>query len=62
MRSAMRPEWPKSREDPHEKNNIIEQLDEEEIKTLRNDLLAWEAQVRASYEQRRQDEETTSSE
>ena len=49
-------------EDPLEKNNIIEQQDDEEIKALRNHLLAWEAQVRASYEQRLQDEETTSSE
>jgi lipoteichoic acid synthase len=43
-------------EDPLEKNNIIEQQDDEEIKALRNHLLAWEAQVRASYEQRLQDE------
>ncbi|MDQ5812565.1 MAG: LTA synthase family protein, partial [Actinomycetota bacterium] len=49
-------------EDPLEKNNIIERRDDEEIKALRNHLLAWEAQVRASYEQRLQDEETTSSE
>jgi lipoteichoic acid synthase len=49
-------------EDPLEKNNIIERRDDEEIKALRNHLLAWEAQVRTSYEQRLQDEETTSSE
>jgi lipoteichoic acid synthase len=49
-------------EDPLEKNNIIERQDDEEIKALRNQLLAWEAQVRASYEQRLQDEGTTSSE
>jgi phosphoglycerol transferase MdoB-like AlkP superfamily enzyme len=49
-------------EDPLEKNNIIERHDDEEIKALRNHLLAWEAQVRASYEQRLQDEGTTSSE
>ncbi len=48
-------------EDPYEKNNIIGRQDEEEIQALRNDLLAWEAQVRASYEQRRQAEETASS-
>jgi lipoteichoic acid synthase len=49
-------------EDPQERNNIIEQQDDEEIKALRNDLLAWEARARASYEQQRSDEETTSSE
>jgi lipoteichoic acid synthase len=49
-------------EDPRERNNIIEQQDDEEIKALRNDLLAWEARVRASYEKRRQDGESTSSE
>jgi lipoteichoic acid synthase len=47
-------------EDPLENNNIIERQDDEEIKALRNHLLAWEAQVRASYEQRLQ--ETTSAE
>jgi lipoteichoic acid synthase len=47
-------------EDPLEKNNIIERQDDEEIKALRNHLLAWEAQVGASYEQRLQ--ETTSAE
>ena len=48
--------------DPHERTNIIERQDKEKINALRNDLLAWEAQVRASYEQRRPDGETTSSE
>ena len=38
--------------DPHERHNIIGRLDEEMIKTLRNDLLAWEGRVEASYEQR----------
>ena len=49
-------------EDPLEMNNIIERQDDEEIKALRNQLLAWEAQVRASYEQRLREEETKSSE
>jgi len=49
-------------EDPRERNNITEQQDDEEIKALRNDLLAWEARVRASYEKRRQDGEGNSSE
>jgi arylsulfatase A-like enzyme len=39
--------------DPHERHNIIERLDEEKIEALRHDLLAWEARVQASYEQRR---------
>jgi lipoteichoic acid synthase len=49
-------------EDPHERENIIEQQDEEKIEALRQDLLAWEAKVTASYEQRLQREETTSPE
>ena len=36
--------------DPYEKNNIIDQLSEEEILALRNDLLAWEGKVEATYE------------
>jgi len=36
--------------DPKERNNLIEERDEEEIERLRNDLLAWEARVEASYE------------
>jgi lipoteichoic acid synthase len=39
--------------DPHERHNIIERLGEEKIEALRHDLLAWEARVEASYEQRR---------
>ncbi len=38
--------------DPHERRNIIGQLDEEKIEALRNDLLTWEGRVEASYEQR----------
>ncbi len=39
--------------DPHERHNIIERLGEAKIEALRHDLLAWEARVEASYEQRR---------
>jgi hypothetical protein len=46
--------------DPRERNNIIGRLDEEKIKALRHDLLAWEARIEASYEQRA--EKTASSE
>jgi lipoteichoic acid synthase len=45
-------------EDPHELNNIIEQQDEGRIKTLRHNLLAWEARVNASYERRASGEKT----
>jgi lipoteichoic acid synthase len=38
-------------EDPLEKNNIIERQREERIDRLRNELLFWEAYVRAMYEQ-----------
>ncbi len=48
-------------EDPYERHNLIEEQDEKRIDRLRNDLLAWEARVEASYEQMRPDEETTSS-
>jgi lipoteichoic acid synthase len=47
--------------DPHERHNIIGRLDEEMIKTLRNDLLAWEGRVEASYEQRASGGETPTS-
>jgi arylsulfatase A-like enzyme len=39
-------------EDPHERNNLIKQQDEEKIKALRHNLLVWESRVNASYEQR----------
>jgi arylsulfatase A-like enzyme len=39
--------------DPHERHNLIERLGEEKIEALRHELLAWEARVDASYEQRR---------
>jgi lipoteichoic acid synthase len=39
-------------QDPHERNNIIEQQDEEKIKALRHNLLVWEARIKASYERR----------
>ena len=46
-------------EDPHERNNIIEQQDEEKIKALRHKLLVWEARVTAAYE--REEEKTAAS-
>ncbi len=46
--------------DPNERNNLIEEQNEKKIDRLRNDLLAWEARVEASYEQMRPDEKTTS--
>ena len=49
-------------EDPNERNNLIEDQNEKKIDRLRNDLLAWEARVEASYEQMRPDEETTPAE
>ena len=47
--------------DPHERHNIIERLDEEKIEALRHALLAWEARVQASYEQRRASSEKSES-
>jgi lipoteichoic acid synthase len=49
-------------EDPYERNNIIEQQSEEEIRALRDDLLAWEGRVEASYERQTSDERTTGEE
>ncbi len=45
--------------DPKERKNLIEDQGEEKIEDLRNELLAWEARVEASYELQRQREETT---
>jgi lipoteichoic acid synthase len=47
--------------DPRERNNIIGRLDEEKIKALRHDLLAWEARIEASYERQASGEKTTTS-
>jgi len=44
-------------EDPKEQRNLIEDQSEKKIDRLRNDLLAWEARVEASYEQMRPDEQ-----
>ena len=49
-------------EDPYERNNIIEQQSEEKIQALRDDLLAWEGRVEASYERQTSDEKTTGEE
>jgi len=46
-------------EDPTEKNNLIEEQPEGKIEDLRDDLLAWEARVNASYEEQETREETT---
>ena len=46
-------------EDPKEQNNIIEEQPEGKIEDLRDDLLAWEARVNASYKQQENREETT---
>ncbi|HEV2093128.1 MAG TPA: sulfatase-like hydrolase/transferase [Rubrobacter sp.] len=46
-------------EDPEERNNLIEEQPEKKIEDLRDDLLAWEARVTASYEQRQDQEKTT---
>ena len=46
-------------EDPKEQNNLIEEQPEKKIDDLRDDLLIWEARVRASYDQQRDREETT---
>jgi phosphoglycerol transferase MdoB-like AlkP superfamily enzyme len=46
-------------EDPKEQKNLIEGQNEKKIEALRDDLLAWEARVRSSYEQRRPREGTT---
>jgi lipoteichoic acid synthase len=48
--------------DPHERNNIIGRLDEEKIKALRHDLLAWASRIEASYERQASGEKTTTSE
>ncbi|MEW6638839.1 MAG: sulfatase-like hydrolase/transferase, partial [Actinomycetota bacterium] len=42
-------------EDPHERENIIAEQDEEKIDALRNELLTWAAKVEASYEQQREE-------
>jgi lipoteichoic acid synthase len=47
--------------DPYERNNIIEQQGDEKIETLRDDLLAWEGRVEASYERQRSGEKNTAS-
>ena len=46
-------------EDPNEQNNLIEDQNDKKIDRLRNDLLAWEARIEASYERMRPDEEKT---
>ena len=46
-------------EDPNEQNNLIEDQNDKKIDRLRNDLLAWEARIEASYERMRLDEEKT---
>ena len=48
--------------DPRERDNIIEQQDEARIKALREDLLAWEGRVEASYERQSPGRETTAPE
>jgi len=48
--------------DPYERDNIIEQQGEAKIEALREDLLAWEGRVEASYERQSPGEETTASE
>jgi hypothetical protein len=45
--------------DPYERNNIIDQQSEDKIQDLRNDLLAWESRVTASYERQASGEKTT---
>ncbi|MGB3635581.1 MAG: sulfatase-like hydrolase/transferase, partial [Rubrobacteraceae bacterium] len=37
-------------EDPRERENLVGEQDAEKLKTLRYDLLSWQAQVKASYE------------
>ena len=49
-------------EDPLERNNLIEEQPDRKIENLRDDLLAWQARVEASYEQQDAEEETTSPE
>lgn len=49
-------------EDPLERKNLIEEQPDKQIEDLRDDLLAWQARVEASYEQQAAKEETTSSE
>ena len=46
-------------EDPGEKKNLIEEQPEKKIENLRDDLLAWEARVTASYELQKQPQEET---
>jgi lipoteichoic acid synthase len=48
--------------DPYERNNIIEQQSEEKIEALREDLLAWEGRVQASYERQASGEKTAAQE
>jgi lipoteichoic acid synthase len=38
--------------DPHERENVIGERDREEVEDLRYEVLAWEAKVKAIYEQR----------
>jgi sulfatase-like protein len=47
--------------DPYERDNIIARQGEAKIEGLREDLLAWEGRVEASYERQSPGEETTSS-
>ena len=49
-------------EDPKERKNLIGEQGDKKIEGLRNDLLAWQARVEASYEQQRSSEETTARE
>jgi arylsulfatase A-like enzyme len=39
-------------EDPHERENLADQMSEEKLKELRYELLAWEAKVESTYEKR----------
>jgi lipoteichoic acid synthase len=48
--------------DAHERHNVIDRKSEEKIRGLREDLLAWEGRVEASYECHASGEETTASE
>jgi lipoteichoic acid synthase len=45
--------------DPYERNNVIEQQSEAKIEGLREDLLAWQGRIEASYERQTSEEETT---
>jgi lipoteichoic acid synthase len=44
--------------DPYERSNIIEQQSEKKIQALRDDLLAWQGRVEASYERQTSGEKT----